>query len=680
MSKCSGLRLLMFVGVVVGLSASIGQAEITRYPYLQPTIPSGSTVGIAWRTANKAGGTIHYGINDVNEHSVQDPAEATRHFVVLRGLKPGTVYKYRVVSDGTTTPIYAFKTSPPDGRFKALLLSDVHVHEPGEKNYEQWLQRWWRCQYPRMLQYDPDLVLICGDLTQTGKPGQWDELFRRAQELFATAIVLPVQGNHDKGDEVYRDQFYLPENGPERIKEVNYSYDYGGCHFLMIWRMDDATPKWIAKDLAPARKATFIFGMRHYPVYVDTKWDYENVLDRHKQALIDLFDHYGMDVWFQGHRHTIQRTLPIVKNPLHPQSWGLIYTPQVTGYNARMRGTIYMQIRSGWYAKTGGLGINPYFAYEDTGRTSYIGYSTMDVAGPRCTIRSYRCDHRGKRWKLEDEFSIDKADQSDLPAPRFVEGPVARNISAYRAEIVCRTDRPARLIVEYGTQAGEYIYSTPPVDVAQHFATDHSIWLQALQPNTKYYFRARACLQDKATTSSEGSFVTAAPAAGQIVAKFNFQPKQYVPPGDYAPACEELYSPAARCGWIDRRAVSERSLNEKVGFEVNSFCAADNRKPAKHWQADVPNGVYEVEIVSGNAGWFYGDTRIVLENGQAVLTAAAPEDKASYKTWKRRVIVRDGKLNLDLGIHDSARKKFTVVNSLILRTVSQADPSAGAHP
>ena len=119
-------------------------------------------------------------------------------------------------------------------------------------------------------------------------------------------------------------------------------------------------------------------------------------------------------------------------------------------------------------------------ASEDTGDQAYIGHSTLDVVGPRCTVRSFRCTQDGKDWRVEDEFTIDKADQQPIPTPCWTEEPSAVNISGYRAEVRGQTDVPARVTVDCGRQPGKYTTHTPPVDVAQQFATSHSVWLQAL--------------------------------------------------------------------------------------------------------------------------------------------------------------------------------------------------------
>lgn len=459
---------------------------------------------------------------------------------------------------------------------------------------------------------------------------------------------------------------------------IDYSYDYGGCHFLMVWPVNDAAITWADKDLAKAPDSRFHFGMWHYPVYMDTRRDYKNQMDPRKSSLIDLFDRHGMDVWFQGHRHTAQRTLPIVKNPEDPASWGLIWTPRKPGYNAATRGTVYMQIRSSWYGWVAGEGLNPYTASEDAGNEEYIGFGTLDVDGLQCRVRSLRCTHSGQDWMVEDEFTVDKAEAAPPAAPRFVAEPVAAEVSGYRGEIRTRTDVPARVIIDYGTMPGRHTFSTPPQDVAQSFGTSHSTWLQGLQPQTKYFFRARTVLAGRTTQSKEGSFTTGPAQAGQVVAKFDFQPKQYVPPAGFAPAADAVYSPAARCGWIGNRPVADRAIQPEYGPETGTFCAADNTKPAARWQTDLPDGTYDVQIGQVNTAKFGGPTRVALQGKKTVITASGPR-KDLYCTWTRRVTVSDGKLELELGCGDKASNKSSVISWLTVRD-ARGRPAPATEP
>ena len=681
--RSRGRWLFIVTGCIAVALAGDVWSEITRYPYLQPTLPSDTSVGLVWRTANPAAGTVRYGVEGGAQQTLSTSTLATRHVVVLKGLSPGMAYTYQVVSDGTTTPVYRFRTSPPDGRFKVLLLSDMHIHAAGDEKADNWRQRW-DLLYPRMLDYDPDLVLICGDLTQRSTPAQWDAFFDATRNLLATAIVVPAPGNHDRGPKTeayanYLAQWHLPDNGPAGRKGLNYSYDYGQCHFLMVLDVNESVKGWLDQDLAAAAKARFVFGTRHWPVYVDTRWDFENHLIEWKQILIDAFDRHRMDIWFQGHRHAMQRSRPIVKNPYDPAKWGLIDSPDSARYTALTRGTIYMQLRSCWYGKTGGVGLGQYFAVEPDDNN--VGFATMDVAGDVCTVRSYRCSPKEGDWVQEDAFVIDRSDRAQPAKPRFVRAPAVSTVEAYRARITCATDAPAKLLIEWGPAPGRYPYTTPTNDVAQNYATDHTVWLQALTPGTRYYFRARAIRGAGETLAEEGSFMTGRAVDGQVVAQFNFQPMQYVPPPQYVAATDWPYTAATRCGWVDGPVDAWREVGRGEDMPIATSCIVPN-STQRRWRADMPDGAYSVEIVSGNGGEHYGQTYISIEDGQTIIAAAAPKPdaQAACRRWRQEVVVSDGMLDFELGKGDPSVPACTVINALIVRSRLSSPTTAPAQP
>jgi hypothetical protein len=83
------LNRILLITAVMFLLVANAYADITRGPYLQPTEDMGTSVGVAWRTANGGTSTIYYGINDVSENSASvEPQEATEGTT--------TVYKYYI--------------------------------------------------------------------------------------------------------------------------------------------------------------------------------------------------------------------------------------------------------------------------------------------------------------------------------------------------------------------------------------------------------------------------------------------------------------------------------------------------------------------------------------------------------------------------------------------------------
>ncbi|MFH1759468.1 MAG: fibronectin type III domain-containing protein, partial [bacterium] len=162
----------------MGLFIISSDGAITRYPHVQPTVNLETFIVITWQTDNQAGGTVYYGINDLNktadailnikgddEYSLR-PQITTRHgkyqyYVKLENLSPGTQYKYKVVSDNTETEVYKFTTSSSDDNFsyRIAVMADNHFHEDTASTQQEadpFL--------PIIRSYDPHLVMILGDV------------------------------------------------------------------------------------------------------------------------------------------------------------------------------------------------------------------------------------------------------------------------------------------------------------------------------------------------------------------------------------------------------------------------------------------------------------------------------------------------------------------------------------
>jgi chitodextrinase len=104
------------------ISFSLERDKPASITNVKTTNITGTSAVITWTTNEAADSQIDYGIDYGNEYSTPIDSNFTlSHSVVLSGLNPGTVYRYRVKSkDGggnlTVDPInYGFTTLPPDG-------------------------------------------------------------------------------------------------------------------------------------------------------------------------------------------------------------------------------------------------------------------------------------------------------------------------------------------------------------------------------------------------------------------------------------------------------------------------------------------------------------------------------------------------------------------------------------
>ena len=152
--------------------------------------------------------------------------------------------------------------------------------------------------YAAIARLAPDFVLHCGDITDTGLPGEYERYWQTVPAALRGQI-RHVPGNHEvrwdptaKG--LYREQFGA----------VPYSFDAGGVHvagfdptqaLLEPGHCGAAALEWLDRDLAAAAGPTVLF--QHFPVggehdYVDDQ-----------AALLELLSRHDVRVLVAGHVH-----------------------------------------------------------------------------------------------------------------------------------------------------------------------------------------------------------------------------------------------------------------------------------------------------------------------------------------------------------------------------------------
>ncbi|MEK7790695.1 MAG: fibronectin type III domain-containing protein [Deltaproteobacteria bacterium] len=106
--------LLLFLGVIALSSDAFAQPQIH-----DPAIVGikHDRVTIEWTTSKKSRGKIHFGETKKLGKEVSDPSFSKGHRLVLRGLKPETVYYFKIDS----TDLYTFKTALYEGLDETIL-------------------------------------------------------------------------------------------------------------------------------------------------------------------------------------------------------------------------------------------------------------------------------------------------------------------------------------------------------------------------------------------------------------------------------------------------------------------------------------------------------------------------------------------------------------------------------
>lgn len=215
--------------------------SISTGPVLQN--PTETSVTITWITERNSTGIVEYGLPGgelktavTARHGLVE-ANQRIHKVELRDLKPGTRYRYRVVSreivnfhpyrvtfgETATSEFHEFRTfDRGKGDFSFLVFNDIH-------------------DQPATI---PALLNVCGDqpydfviwngdiLGHIESENQVSAMLSQARASFASAVpLLWVRGNHEARGRLARqlpDYLALPEN------RYYYTFDHGPAHFIVL--------------------------------------------------------------------------------------------------------------------------------------------------------------------------------------------------------------------------------------------------------------------------------------------------------------------------------------------------------------------------------------------------------------------------------------------------------------
>ena len=267
---------------------------------------------------------------------------AAYHSTVLKGLKPETVYAYRV-GDGTRWSEWLqFRTAATTAKpFTFLYMGDM------QNNILSEASRTMRMAFRKA--GDAAFVIHAGDLiNRHDSDNEWGEWFAAGGFLYAQTPQMPTPGNHEYGrgpvlNPQWRRQYTLPETGPagvEKLKETAWTVDYQGLRLISVdaplFHGDEAMRaemvRWLDGLLANNPNPwTALF--LHFPLFsIDPDRDNAKVRD----ALKPLIDKYGVDLVLQAHDHGYARgaigTGPMLNaGPARPSDHGSTYVVSVAG-------------------------------------------------------------------------------------------------------------------------------------------------------------------------------------------------------------------------------------------------------------------------------------------------------------------------------------------------------------
>lgn len=308
--------------------SELGQAvyEGVRYPGLfhftaGPALSfvTGAEALLSVEADRSTQSTVRWGTDSSNmEKALSIPTYRKIHNLRIGGLEQGKRYFYRVEledRDGSRidSGLLSFRTAPDVDR-------PVTFAAIGDTESRPWIND---VVCKRIWEHGVDFVVHLGDLTDNGrqdrKPQWTHEYFAGMTQLQSRIPVFAVPGNGE-GDDLYWFKRYFPHPRDQGNRPGFYRFTYGAVDFFMLdsnARGDEFRPggrqyDWLAGQLeqseAPWKVVCF-----HHVGTPGTFGDNPAV-----NALVPLFDRFGVDLVLNGHKHAYERSHPRKAGKIDP--------------------------------------------------------------------------------------------------------------------------------------------------------------------------------------------------------------------------------------------------------------------------------------------------------------------------------------------------------------------------
>lgn len=274
---------------------------------------------VFWRTDGMTNATIWYGLNESVAESVVNTTLDTDHRVRLVGLEIDSKYYYKVVSDNTESPIYHFRTAPPDGEeFKMIVIGD---NRPTSISYIQ--PEEFKQLAQLIIAEEPHLVVMTGDYVLDVSTDDaynlagWKAFTNISDSIGHYAPIYGALGNHDTGAKTgtLRLEYYFDAFEQYNEPSTYFSFDYAGTHFSIVdteeqyleGRITGTQYTWLVNDLNSTNCAIkYVVG--HRPMYpLSHIGDSIDSNPSERARLQQLFEDYNVTAYICGHDHLFDR-------------------------------------------------------------------------------------------------------------------------------------------------------------------------------------------------------------------------------------------------------------------------------------------------------------------------------------------------------------------------------------
>ncbi|MBI2927274.1 MAG: fibronectin type III domain-containing protein [Verrucomicrobia bacterium] len=515
--------------ITITITASPDPTVITRGPYLQSGTPT--SVVLRWRTSIPGVTRVRYGTDPATLSEVfVDATPTTEHVAAISNLQPDTKYFYEV---GTLNgwfpagPADFFVTSPLPGTAKPTRVWVVGDSGSGDANAEAVRDGYLLFTGSRQ----PDLWLMLGDnADENGTDAEYQAaVFELYPTVLRNTMLWPALGNRDTANSAnppptlpYFNVFTLPANGEAggapSATERYYSFDYANIHFICLDSISSdgglGSPMltWLQNDLTTTTQE-WIIAFWHHPPYSKGEHDsdLEIELVQMRENVLPVLENHGVDLVLAGHNHGYERSFLLDGHYGAASS----FSPSMTndGGDGREEG-------AGAYRKPPGVSANQGTVYVVAGSGGSVGpaplahpamFTAQGVLGSVVLdVNASRLDAAflGVDGAVLDHFTILKqaAPSSSPVAP-----------TAFAA--LAASDRQIHLswtdtaIDEAGFQIERSLDGTVFTQIAVVGANLANFDDSGLEPETTYYYRARAFNAAGTSDYAEAASATTFPPA-----------------------------------------------------------------------------------------------------------------------------------------------------------------------
>jgi predicted phosphodiesterase len=287
---------------------------VCKQPYVLWAMQSEAI--LMWETNRPSAATVRFGNAEVGWRSVRVPPSACLQKVVLKNLKPNTLYQFRIESEGQQLGTGSFHTDVgPNRPFVIGVLGD---NQQKPVNFER-LNR-------LMMRHRPHFVINVGDVVTTGAlADHWDtEFFTPGRDMFRFAPCYVSIGNHEGNSIWFRHYLPYPEvakRNPDEDRGHYYAYKWGNAAFVVFDTQNDFKPgsrqyEWLEQTLSSSwfKQATWKFVYCHQPAFSVgwSKWPGNKDVQTY---VVPLLEKYGVDIFIGGHTHSYERG--VLNNVIH---------------------------------------------------------------------------------------------------------------------------------------------------------------------------------------------------------------------------------------------------------------------------------------------------------------------------------------------------------------------------